>query len=280
MSGTFTAALCQTTSGGDVNANADMIEERFKEAVSFGADFVMFPEAVNLMELGGGNLAAKTYPLGEDPSLVRFQGLAGNAGKWLLIGSMAVAHERRERKFSNRSVLISAAGDVVATYDKIHMFDVDLDGGESYRESKNYHPGGEARVAQTPWGGVGMTICYDIRFPHLYRRLAQAGASMLTAPAAFTRPTGEAHWHVLLRARAIENGCFVFAPAQCGQHEDGRKTYGHSLIVDPWGAVLADGGEEPGVVLAEIDLSLVDKARRRVPSLRHDRPIDFAQASV
>jgi len=189
---------------------------------------------------------------------------------------MAVKSEQAPGKFANRSVLISSAGEIVATYDKVHMFDVDLDGGESYRESKHYEPGTALNLAETPWAPIGMSICYDIRFPHLYRRLAQAGAKILTVPAAFTRPTGEAHWHVLLRARAIENGCFVLAPGQCGQHEDGRKTYGHSLAVDPWGYVIADGGEETDITLAEIDLDLVDKARGKVPSLKHDRPLEFS----
>jgi predicted amidohydrolase len=176
-----------------------------------------------------------------------------------------------EGKVANRSFLLNDKGEIAATYDKIHLFDVDLPNGERYRESKNYVPGGTARLAETPWGPLGMSVCYDLRFPQLYRAYGQAGAFYLSIPAAFTKVTGEAHWHVLQRARAIENGCFVFAPAQCGKHDDGRTTFGHSLIIDPWGAILADGGTEPGVIVAEIDPAKVAEARGRVPSLRHDR---------
>ena len=271
MTATFTAALVQTNSGNDVAANTAMIVARIGEARAAGADFVMFPEVVTLVETGAKNVAPKVTTWDKDASLPQFRAAAKTAGVWVLIGSMVVEHETQDRKFANRSVLISAAGEVVATYDKIHMFDVDLENGESYRESKSYEPGGRAQLAETPWGLFGMTICYDVRFPHLYRQLAQAGATMLSVPASFTRPTGQAPWHVLMRARAIENGCFVFAPAQTGEHMDGRKTYGHSLIVDPWGEVIADGGEDEGIVLAEIDLSQVAKARSKVPSLTHDR---------
>ena len=173
--------------------------------------------------------------------------------------------------------LIDRKGDIAARYDKIHMFDVDLAGGESYRESRNYRPGEQAVLADLPWGRLGLTICYDLRFPALYRALAEAGASMLAIPSAFTRQTGEAHWHVLMRARAIENGCFVFAAAQGGKHESGRETYGHSLIVDPWGRILAEGGVEPGVVLAEIDLAEVANARARIPSLQHGRRFEMIE---
>jgi predicted amidohydrolase len=169
---------------------------------------------------------------------------------------------------------VDPAGEIVARYDKIHLFDVDLNENESYRESARIAPGGQAIVAATPWGGLGMTVCYDLRFPHLYRSLAKRGADFLSVPAAFTRVTGRAHWHVLQRARAIENGCYVFAPAQCGDHAEGRRTYGHSLIVDPWGEVLADGGEEVGFILAEVDSALVTEVRRKIPSLSHDRPFD------
>ncbi|HYD99546.1 MAG TPA: carbon-nitrogen hydrolase family protein, partial [Alphaproteobacteria bacterium] len=175
-------------------------------------------------------------------------------------------------RVANRLFVIDPQGEIRARYDKIHMFDVDLAGGESYRESATFRPGEQAVLAQTPWGGLGMTVCYDLRFPHLYRALAQAGARLLAVPAAFTVPTGRAHWHVLLRARAIETGCFVIAPAQTGTHDAGRQTYGHSLIVDPWGEVLADGGGEPGFVTADLDLGRIDEARGMVPALRHDRP--------
>ena len=197
---------------------------------------------------------------------------------WLLIGSLAIDLSREpgeiegERRLANRSYLIDPNGAIVARYDKVHMFDVDLAGGESYRESNAFRPGGQSVLAETPWGILGMTVCYDLRFPHLYRALAQAGADFLAIPSAFTVPTGKAHWHVLMRARAIENGCYVFAPAQWGEHAEGRRTYGHSLIVDPWGEIVADGGEGVGIISARIDAAAIAKARRMVPSLKHDRP--------
>ena len=230
----------------------------------------MTPEVTPMLEPRGRLVLEKARPETADEWLPRYRSLARETGAWLLLGSMAV--KVGEERCANRSLLIDPGGAVVARYDKIHMFDVDLEGGESYRESRRYRPGGEAVVADTPWGRIGMTVCYDMRFPSLYRDLAQAGADYLTVPSAFARPTGSAHWHVLLRARAIETGCFVFAPAQCGEHAEGRKTFGHSLIVDPWGEVLADGGEEPGVVTADIDPAKVREARRMVPSLGHDRP--------
>ena len=210
--------------------------------------------------------------------LAALREVAQETGVWLLIGSLAIDLSREpgtaggEHRLANRSYLVDPGGAVVAHYDKIHMFDVDLAGGESYRESNAFRPGGRAVLAETPWGVLGMTVCYDLRFPHLYRTLAQAGADFLAIPSAFTVPTGKAHWHVLLRARAIENGCLVFAPAQWGEHAEGRRTYGHSLIVDPWGEVLADAGEGVGIVSARIDLAAIAKARRMVPSLQHDRP--------
>ncbi len=191
----------------------------------------------------------------------------------VLIGSLSI-RDAGSDKIANRSFLIDAGGGIVARYDKIHLFDVNLRTDEWYRESDNVSPGANAVIAPSPWGLIGLSVCYDMRFPQLYRQLAQAGAALITIPAAFTRTTGRAHWHVLLRARAIETGCFILAPAQCGEHAQGRQTYGHSLIVDPWGQVLADGGEEEGIILAEIDTALVAKARARVPSLDHDR--DFA----
>jgi len=195
--------------------------------------------------------------------------LARESGLWLHCGSLAVLLDNG--RVANRTLLLDPRGEVVARYDKIHMFDVDLGNGEAYRESATFEAGAEAVVACTPWGGLGLSICYDLRFPHLYRSLAKAGADFLAVPAAFTRTTGRAHWHVLLRARAIETGCFVFAPAQCGEHVGGRQTYGHALIVSPWGAIIADGGENPGFIIAEIDPAEVDEARRKIPSLGHDR---------
>ena len=195
--------------------------------------------------------------------------LAKDLGIWLSVGSLAI--KVAADKVANRSFLMGPDGRIHARYDKIHMFDVELPNGETYEESRNYRPGGEAVVADTPFGRLGLTICYDLRFPHLYRALAKAGASYLTVPSAFTQVTGEAHWHVLLRARAIETGCFVFAAAQSGTHENGRKTFGHSLIVGPWGEVLADGGTQTGVVTADIDPARVSEARGRIPALQHDR---------
>jgi predicted amidohydrolase len=179
-----------------------------------------------------------------------------------------------EDRFANRGFLINPDGEITARYDKIHMFDVDLAHGESYRESNGFRPGDRATLAETPWGGYGMAVCYDVRFPHLFRDLARAGARILAIPAAFTRTTGQAHWHSLLQARAIENGCFVIAPAQCGDHEDGRKTFGHSLIIDPWGKILGDGGEKPGVIRATLDISRVDEVRAMIPSLNNDLPYE------
>jgi len=202
--------------------------------------------------------------------------LAQELGIWIHAGSLVIRLADDDR-FANRGFLIDPTGLIQAQYDKIHMFDVDLANGESYRESNGFRPGTHATLAQTPWGGYGMAVCYDLRFPHLFRDLAKAGARILAVPAAFTRTTGQAHWHTLLRARAIENGCFVVAPAQCGDHEDGRKTYGHALIIDPWGEVLADGGEAPGVVTATLNLNRVSEVRGMVPSLNNDLPYDKPQ---
>ena len=194
---------------------------------------------------------------------------------YIHIGSLAI--KASPEKAVNRSFLIDRKGDVAARYDKIHMFDVDLAGGESYRESNNYRAGDLAVVADLPWGRLGLTVCYDLRFPALYRALAETGVSFLAIPSAFTKQTGEAHWHVLQRARAIENGCFVFAAAQGGQHENGRETFGHSLVVDPWGRIVAEGGIEPGVVMAEIDPAEVAAARAKMPSLHHGRRFELVE---
>ncbi|MFN6978388.1 MAG: carbon-nitrogen hydrolase family protein, partial [Gemmobacter sp.] len=214
----------------------------------------------------------------EDPTLVALRDEAARAGVWVLVGSLGLLTDAADGRFANRSLLIGPDGAIVARYDKIHMFDVTVSETEVYRESQGYRPGGQAVLADTPFGRVGMTVCYDVRFPHLYRRLAQAGAQILTVPAAFSHVTGAAHWDVLLRARAIECGAYVLAPAQTGHHVEahgaGRRTHGHSLAVGPWGEVLADGGKAPGVTFAEIDLGAVDAARARIPALTHDRPID------
>jgi predicted amidohydrolase len=211
----------------------------------------------------------------QDTSLATFRELARKLGIYVHVGSLAI--KAGPERASNRAFLIDPRGAIAARYDKIHMFDVDLSGGESYRESRTYRAGELAVLSDLPWGRLGITICYDLRFPALYRALAEAGATMLAIPSAFTKQTGEAHWHVLNRARAIENGCFVFAAAQGGKHENGRETFGHSLIVDPWGRILAEGATEPGVVMAEIDIGEVAKARARIPSLQHGRRFEIIE---
>ena len=271
MSGPFNVALIQTTTGRDPERNIAVISPLIAQAAAQGADLIMLPETVGLMEPDAGLLHEKACPESETPALAAFAQEAAKAGVWLLIGSLVVTSEVAG-KLANRSLLIDSTGTVQARYDKIHLFDVELGEGERYRESANYRPGDQLVDVQTPWGRLGMSVCYDLRFPQLYRSLAQRGAMFLSVPAAFTRPTGQAHWHTLLRARAIENGCFVFAPAQCGEHEGGRKTYGHSLIIDPWGEILADGGKHAGIVMAEIDPCRVEAVRSQVPSLHHDRP--------
>ena len=273
---TFTVACVQTTAGPDVKTNIINASALVREAHKSGATLIVLPEVTNIIDMDRSAMAEKLSTEVEDISLVAFCTLAAELKVWLLLGSLGLKHEtalNAEGKpmFANRSFLIGDDGVVRNRYTKIHLFDVDLGAGETYQESKSYEPGNETVVADTPWGKLGMTICYDIRFPHLYRKLAQAGAKFLSIPAAFARPSGKAHWHVLMRARAIENGCYVFAAAQCGEHGGGRSTYGHSLIVDPWGEILADGGTEIGFVLAEIDTSLVDKVRQKIPSLTHDR---------
>ena len=210
-----------------------------------------------------------------DASLATLRELARQLGIYVHIGSLAI--KLSNDRAANRSFLVDPKGDIAARYDKIHMFDVDLAGGESYRESRNYRPGEQAVLTDLPWARLGLTVCYDLRFPALYRALAEAGATMLAIPSAFTKQTGEAHWHVLIRARAIENGSFVFAAAQGGKHESGRDTYGHSLIVDPWGRIIAEAGTEPGVVMAEIDLAEVANARARIPSLQHGRRFEIVE---
>ena len=273
MSGPFTAACVQTTTGRDIAENIETTGVMVKAAAKAGADFVLLPETVNLMELDRQARQEKIAADGGDAGLSGFCALARETGVWLLAGSLVKLTD--DGKAANRSFLIDSDGEVKAHYDKIHMFDVDLGDGEVHRESNAYEAGSRAVTANLPWGTLGMTVCYDLRFPHLYRALAKkGGADFLTVPSAFTRPTGKAHWHVLLRARAIENGCYVFAPAQCGEHENGRKTFGHSQIINPWGEILADGGEEPGFVSAEVDPAEVIAARAKIPALTHDR--DFS----
>ena len=268
----FTAACVQLASDIEPEANLRAAAEAIRRARDAGADFVLTPETTDMMEMKRRDAFAKAKGEAEHPGLAQLRDLAGELGCWLLIGSLVI--RLSDERLANRSFLIDPAGQVAARYDKIHMFDVEVPDGQSYRESKAYQPGGTAVLADLPWGRLGLTVCYDLRFPQLYRALAQAGAEVLTVPSAFTRLTGRAHWHVLLRARAIETGAFVLAPAQCGETSQGRQTYGHSLIVAPWGEVLAEAGEDPGVILAEIDPARVAEARRMIPALGHDRAFD------
>lgn len=274
--GKFTVGLVQMSSTNHVAENMTSAEALIREAASRGAEMVLTPEMTTLLELDRTALLGKIFDQDDDPSLPVFQALAKELKIWLVIGSMAI---KLGNRIANRCFVISPDGTIAAHYDKIHMFDVDLPGGEQYRESRSYSAGDQAVVVETPWGNMGLSICYDLRFPHLYRALAQAGAGMLTVPAAFTAVTGRAHWHILLRARAIENGAFIFAPAQTGSHVnargDLRETFGHSLFVDPWGDIIDDSGVGVGVIVAEIDPALVEKARSRIPSLNHDRTIEL-----
>ncbi|MDJ0896665.1 MAG: carbon-nitrogen hydrolase family protein [Alphaproteobacteria bacterium] len=268
----FRIACVQVTADEDVAANVSRATDLIRAAHGQGAQLIALPEAVNFIAKGRERALELAEPADDNRALKGFQATASELGCWVLAGSilMRVGPDT----LVNRSHLIDPGGQVVATYDKIHMFDVDLANGERHRESATYTPGGRAVVVDTPFARLGLSVCYDVRFPYLYRALAHAGAQVLTVPAAFTRFTGQAHWHVLLRARAIETACFVIAPAQCGRHSPDRETYGHSLIIDPWGEVLAEGGAEPGVTVADIDLSAIERARRMVPAIHHDRPFE------
>jgi len=278
MSGTpatFKAAMIQMRSGLTPSANLDVAARLIGEAKSAGADYVQTPEMTNIMEIKRDRLFATIVEEDADASLAAYRELARKLGIFVHVGSLAI--KVSPEKAANRGFLITPKGEIAARYDKIHMFDVDLGNGESYRESNSYRAGEIAITGDLPWGRLGLTICYDLRFPALYRALAEAGATLLAIPSAFTRQTGEAHWHVLMRARAIENGCFVLAAAQGGKHENGRETFGHSLIVDPWGRILAEGGTEPGLVMAEIDPARVTEARARIPSLQHGRHFEIVE---
>jgi deaminated glutathione amidase len=272
---TFKVGLVQMRSGLDPQDNLVALLGLIDEAKRAGADYVLTPEMTNILALKRDQLFAKIVDEEHDATLATLRELARKLGIYIHIGSLAV--RASTEKAANRSFLIDRKGDVTARYDKIHMFDVDLAGGESYRESNNYRAGELAVIADLPWGRLGLTVCYDLRFPALYRALAEAGASFLAIPSAFTKQTGEAHWHVLMRARAIENGSFVFAAAQGGKHQNGRETFGHSLVVDPWGRILAEGGTEPAVLIAEIDPAEVAAARARIPSLRHGRRFELVE---
>ena len=276
MRETLTVGLVQMTSTTSIDQNIKISSDLIRQAAAQGSELVALPEVVNLMQRDRSQSSKVAALDSEDASLAAYKALAQELGIWIHAGSLVIRLADDDR-FANRGFLIDPTGLIQAQYDKIHMFDVDLANGESYRESNGFRPGTHATLAQTPWGGYGMAVCYDLRFPHLFRDLAKAGARILAVPAAFTRTTGQAHWHTLLRARAIENGCFVVAPAQCGDHEDGRKTYGHALIIDPWGEVLADGGEASGVVTATLNLNRVSEVRGMVPSLNNDLPYDKPQ---
>src|ERR1700710_1142548 len=270
----FTAAMVQMRTSLSPEASFKQAESLIREAASQGANYVQTPEVSNLIQKNRKALSELLAPQDEDLSLKAYRELARELKLHIHVGSLALG--ATPERAVNRSFLIAPDGNILASYDKIHMFDIELEGGESYRESANYQPGETAVISDLPWGRIGLTICYDVRFPALYRALAESGASFLTVPSAFTKKTGEAHWHTLLRARAIENGCFVFAAAQAGMHENKRETYGHSLIIAPWGEILAEGGVEPGVFLAKIDPSKVETARKTVPSLQHGRRFSVA----
>lgn len=268
-------ALIQMSSTDDPQTNLRTVQEFIANAASSGADFVLTPEVSNCVSTSRSHQKSVLSAEDEDATLAALREQAAELNIWLLIGSLGLKTSDPDGRFANRSFLIAPDGEIQARYDKIHMFDVQVTPEETYRESDGYRPGARAVVADTSFGAIGMSICYDIRFPYLYRALAQAGARILTIPAAFSHVTGAAHWHSLLRARAIETGCFVLAPAQTGTHFCGkgqsRRTYGHSIAVSPWGEILLDAGTEPGVYMVDVDLAEIDEARRKVPSLTHTR---------
>lgn len=268
-------ALFQSTTGIDPARNAEALEQAIATAAEGGAEMIFTPEMSGLLDRDSARAAKNLAPEGEDEVLARCRNAARRHGIWLHLGSLAVLVG--DGKVANRGFVIDREGEIRARYDKIHLFDVDLPTGESWRESNTYSAGkGVVLVNGTPVGKLGLTICYDLRFPGLFARLAEADADIIAVPAAFTVPTGKAHWHILLRARAIEAGLFVVAAAQVGRHADGRQTFGHSLVVDPWGEVLLDMGEEPGVGFADVDLKRISDVRGRIPALNHRRPIPDA----
>lgn len=263
-------ACVQMTSAQDPADNMPVIEARLRKAAALGAQLIALPETCVFMERGRKAMQARLTAQKDNPDVKQIAALTAELGVHVLIGSMVLASDDTP-KAVNRSLLLAPDGAVAAQYDKIHMFDVTLANGETHAESANYQPGNTLGLADIGGMKLGLSICYDVRFPMLYRRLAQAGADIISVPSAFTRPTGKAHWHILLRARAIETGCFIIAPAQVGAHENGRETYGHSLIVDPWGHVLAEAGDDDDLILADLDVSLVQKARAQIPALAHGR---------
>jgi predicted amidohydrolase len=270
MSRNFKVACVQNCAERDAGPSIAALLPLIRRAADGGANLIVLPEMATMMEPQTALVLRKAVPETEDPGLAAFRAAARDLRVWILVGSL-LFREPGAARVVNRSLLLDDGGGIVARYDKLHLFDVDLANGEAYRESATVQPGEQAVLAETPWGPLGLSICYDLRFAYLYRALAQAGARFLAIPAAFTYTTGKAHWHVLVRARAIETGCYVFAPSQSGTHAEDRRTFGHSLIVSPWGEVLADAGEGVGVVIADIDPARVDEARAMVPALRHDR---------
>lgn len=264
-------ALFQARTGIDPAANARDLVAAVEEAARGGAAMLFTPEMSGLLDADRQRAAPHLRAEAEDEVLAAVRSAAARVGIWVHLGSLAL--KREDGRLANRGFVIDDRGEVRASYDKLHLFDVDLPTGESWRESASYAPGERAAVVETPVGPLGLSICYDLRFPDLYRALTDAGAKIIGIPAAFTVPTGQAHWHVLMRARAIEAGVFVIAAAQSGRHEDGRATYGHSLVVDPWGEILLDMGDEKGVGFADMEMERVDEVRMRLPAIRHRRPI-------
>jgi predicted amidohydrolase len=266
--------LVQLRSGVEPAANLDLAEAGVRDAAARGARLVVTPEATNILQRDDEALAQAVNDPEDEPAIARLGALAAELEVWLIAGSLMVRAE--DGRVANRTHVFNPEGALAATYDKIHLFDVQLGSGEAYKESKRVRPGGRAVVVKTPWGGVGLTVCYDLRFAYLFRALAKAGAKIIATPAAFTHPTGQAHWEVLLRARAIETGGFILAAAQGGKHADGRTTWGHSTVVGPWGEIVAKlDHDQPGVLIADLDLAQVDSARAKIPALTHDREFDL-----
>ena len=272
MSGVFKAACVQVNASADLEDNIAQASRLIVDAAGAGAKLVLTPENTTMIVRGREATLAKAHPEASHPAIRAFAALAAKLGVWLSIGSLTI--RLSEEAAANRSYLFAPDGSLAARYDKIHMFDVNVPDGQVYRESATFERGVDVPIVPLPWGKLGLTICYDLRFPQLYRALAQAGADFLTVPSAFTRVTGRAHWHTLLRARAVETGCYVFAAAQCGDHDGGRETYGHSLIIGPWGEVLAEADEAPGIILADIEPARVAEARAMVPAWQLDAPTE------
>jgi predicted amidohydrolase len=266
----FNIACVQTNTQNDMDYNISIAGLLINQAAGEGADLITTPENVFFMGNNAQELLDNAYYQDEHPAILKMQELADLLRVWILIGSVAVKVKNSD-KLANRSIMINHKGQIIDIYDKIHLYDVKVSGGESHKESKRYLAGEKAVISKTKWCDIGMTVCYDLRFPHLYRKLSQSGAKIITVPSAFTKFTGKAHWHTLLQARAIENSCYIVAPAQTGKHPANRETFGHSLIIDPWGRILQDAGEEETTISCEIDLNVVGDVRKQLPSLEHDR---------